>query len=396
MSGSKKNLISYGIKCQAYPSTTQRDQIESLFAGVRRVHNDYVTHTKQSSNPDATAVKESRRLVVRSLAELPKKVLEKAHQLVQNTYAKAIRRKRKPPQLKSRRSFQSAHFDKGLYTVFKDGVEFEGIEGRLRVCFYREVVFERVRECCLKRDKLGRYFVSFKFTVKPFRRSGNGTIGIDLGLKSLAVCSDGFNFKNPKFKEKAYPHLSSRYEKLKRKEVGSKNSIKALQSIRKLEEKIAQRRRHHFHVLTAKLIRENCVIGIEALDISRMMNHGSARKLKIEDAGWGLFRKLLVGKARISTGTTVVMAPPDYPSTQTCSVCEQQSPVKIALGISHWRCPFCNTYHDRDVNAARNLQTMAARWSDNLRMTVRKGNRVIMGDPKKWKIDYKPTESYNY
>ena len=392
MTGSKKSLINYGFKYRLYPSHSQRDQIETLFAGVRRVHNDYVTHTRQSVKPDHEAVKQSRRLTVRSLAQLPKKVLEKAHQLVQNTYAKAIRRKKHLPQLKSWRSFQSAHFDKGLYAIHKDGVEFTGIEGQVRTCFHREMPPGKIRDCCLKKDKLGRYFVSFKLTIKPFRRSGSNAVGVDLGLKSFAVCSDGFVFENPKFKEKAQPHLQKRYETLRTQIAGSNNFNKTLQSIRKLEEKVAQRRRQYFHVLTAKLISENCVIGIEFLDIARMMMKDGKRKLKIEDAGWGLFRKMLVEKARISTGAAVVLAPPEYPSTQTCSVCENKSPTKIVLGVSQWWCPFCGTHHDRDLNAANNLRTMAVRWNTHLRSSM-KGERVVIGDPRTWSINYR---SFDY
>jgi len=394
MSGSKKNLINYGFKYRLYPSHRQRDQIETLFAGVRRVHNDYVTHTKESTGLDHEAVKQSRRLTIRSLAQLPKRVLEKTHQLLQNAYAKAVKRKRHLPQLKSWRSFQSAHFDKGLYAIHNDGVEFSGIEGRVRTCFHREMLPGKIRDCCLKRDKLGRYFVSFKLTVRPFKRSGNNAVGVDLGLKSFAVCSDGFVFENLKLKKRAQPHLQKRYETLRGKTAGSKNFNKTLQSIRKLEEKVAQRRRHYFHVLTAKLIRENCVIGLEALDIARMMTKDGKRKLKIEDAGWGLFRKMTVEKARISTGTAVVLAPPEYPSTQTCSVCENKSPTKIALGVSQWRCPFCGTHHDRDMNAANNLRTMAVRWNTHLRSSM-KGVRVLIGDPNRWAVDYHSMDYYN-
>lgn len=394
MTGSRKNLISLGFKYRVYPTGTQREQIEELFAGIRRVHNDFVAHTKQSALLDHEAIKTSRRLTVNTLTQLPKKILEKAHQLVQNAYTKATRRGRYPPQLKSLRSFQSAHFDKGLYAVFTNGVELKGIEGRLRVCFHREMPAGKVRDCCLKRDKLGCYFISFKVATRPLRRSGKNAIGIDLGLKNFAVCSDGSVYENPRHKEHIKPHLNHRYEILRRKTPGSRNHIKVLESIRKLEEKAAQRRRHHFHYLTAKLIRENCVIGIESLDISRMMTTNARRKAFIEDAGWGLFRRMLIEKARASTGTVVVLAPPDYPSTQTCSVCENKSPIKIELGVSRWVCPVCGSHHDRDINAAVNLCTMAVRWNKYLRKEM-KGVRALIGDPRRWKEEYRHFEYAN-
>ena len=183
--------------------------------------------------------------------------------------------------------------------------------------------------------------------------STGAVVGLDLGIKSFAVTSDGIEYPNHKYLAKSEKKLARLQRQLSRKTKGSKRGEKARLQVARLHEHIANQRKDMLHKLSTDLIRQYDVICIEDLAPKNMVkNHRLAKS--ISDASWGEFRRQLTYKAEWY-GREVVVVDRFYPSSQFCSACGAQWPGTKDLTVRRWTCPKCGANHDRDMNAARNI-----------------------------------------
>ena len=174
------------------------------------------------------------------------------------------------------------------------------------------------------------------------------TVGIDLGINTLATVSDGTTYISPK-------PLKKYLSKVKRlhRSVSRKKSIKKLA---KLYYKISNIRKDTLNKLTTKLAKTKRVICIEDLSVSNMMKN---RKLSrsISDLGFYEFRKQLEYKC-IWYNCKLIIVNRFYPSSKTCNNCKSINKV-LTLSEREWNCPTCNTLLHRDFNASKNLESLA-------------------------------------
>ena len=181
------------------------------------------------------------------------------------------------------------------------------------------------------------------------------TVAIDLGIKSLVVCSDGRTFDNPKNLQHRLQRLAMLQKRLSRKQKGSANRDKARVKIARLQEHISNCRKDNLHKITHTLTHDSQVrtICMEDLNVKGMQrNHHLAQA--VVDASFGMFLIMLEYKCRWY-GVNLIKIDRFAPSSKTCGKCGH---IYKGLKLSErsWTCPECGTHHDRDFNAACNIK----------------------------------------
>lgn len=209
----------------------------------------------------------------------------------------------------------------------------------------------------ITRTPTGRHFISFICEYIPDRKSGTNQTGIDLGIKDIAVTSDGDIIPNPRWYQLGQKKLRKLQRRLARKIKGSKNYHEARIRLAKWHSYISNKYRDYLHKLTSALVRDNQAISIEDLNVSGMVKNRHLSKNLIQSR-FGLFRTLLMYKVLESTDTYLIIANRWYPSTQICSHCGTKSATRINLAMRTWQCGTCGAQHHRDINAAINLKSL--------------------------------------
>ena len=217
-----------------------------------------------------------------------------------------------------------------------------------------------VKTVTISMTSSGRYFASVlvdtdiqeipKSTVK-----NDTTIGIDLGIKTLAVCSDGRRFDNPKNLRKSLNRLALLQKRLSRRQKGSSNRNKARIKVARLQERISNQRKDTLHKITYTLTHDSQVrtICMENLNVKGMIrNHHLAQS--VADASFGMFLTMLEYKCKWY-GVNFVKIDRFAPSSKTCGKCGYVYK-GLKLSDRSWICPDCGMLHDRDYNAACNIK----------------------------------------
>lgn len=214
-------------------------------------------------------------------------------------------------------------------------------------------------------EKVGRWFVSVKIEedIPEAETKTEDIIGIDLGIKTLATCSDGITFENPKSLKTNLQKLKKLQRSISRKQKGSKNRKKSILKLAKYHFHIANIRKDKLHKITAQLAKTKSTIVIEDLNVSGMMkNHNLAQA--ISDVGFYEFRRQLEYKGKWY-GCQIAVVDRFFPSSKLCSVCGNKFQ-GLALSVREWKCESCGTLHDRDLNAAKNLGSLAVSSTESL------------------------------
>ena len=240
--------------------------------------------------------------------------------------------------------------------LFKDGKIFIPVIKWVRYVSYKNLDLSRIkkiRNLTIKRTNTGKYFVSVCCNVEipEYAHTGN-CIGIDLGVKDLIITSNGEKFENKSFLknfEKKIKHLQRVYSKKKK---DGKNREKARIRLATAHEKLGNRRKDYLHKLTTRIVRENDIVCIEDLNVKGMLkNHSLAKSLS--DCSFSMIRSMLSYKCAWY-GRKLVVIDRWTPSSKRCSSCGHVMP-SMNLNVREWVCPTCGLYHDRDINAAKNI-----------------------------------------
>lgn len=202
-----------------------------------------------------------------------------------------------------------------------------------------------------------RWFVAIAVEMPDqlITRENQAVVGVDLGIKALATLSTGEAILAPKPLKASLEKLRTLGRRVARKQKGSANRAKAVRRLARLHYRISCVRNDALHKLTTGLVARFGTAVIEDLNVKGMVkNHCLARA--ISDLGFGEFRRQLEYKAP-AKGVRVVVADQWFPSSKTCADCGFVVDI-LPLSVREWACPACGVVHDRDVNAAINLEKL--------------------------------------
>lgn len=244
---------------------------------------------------------------------------------------------------------------------------------------------DKVRSATLSRTKTGKYFLSIlvdgDFVPKQTKPT-NDLIGIDLGIKDFIVTSDGTRFENLKLIRSNEKRLARLHRLLSRKQKGSKNKDKARKKLARAHEKLNNKKENYLHAITNRLLDENQVIAVENLNVQGMMaNHKLARS--IQELSLYRFKSMLQYKAAWM-GRDVIEIDRWFPSSKLCSCCGFKNK-ELELKDREWACAGCGVVHDRDLNAAVNIEVEGRRL---LAIGLNETNKIGLSSP-----ELKPLET---
>lgn len=263
---------------------------------------------------------------------------------------------------KKSRGIGSFRFTTGAIKVFPDAIQLPRL-GKLRLKEHNYLPANAHILSATVSEQAGRWFVSVQVEEEreEVKTTATTAIGVDLGVATLATCSDGTTFDNPRSLKHKLKKLKRLQRAHSRKQKGSKNRERSRKKLGVLHARIANIRKDGLHKFTTHVCKNHAHIGIEDLHVAGMLkNHHLAQA--IADSGFGETRRQLTYKA-VKFGARLVVIDRFYPSSKTCSVCGYFLE-KLDLKVRVWECPNCQTVHYRDDNASKGI--LAVSLTDSL------------------------------
>ncbi|XZN88853.1 MAG: RNA-guided endonuclease InsQ/TnpB family protein [Microcoleus sp.] len=367
-----------------YPTDQQKQSLAQLFGCVRVVWNDALALCKQSEkNPksadlqkqvitQAKQTKERAWLSEVSVVPLQQSVadLETAFKnFFDSCKGKRKGRKVGYPKFKKKTNIQSARLTLRGFSMKEDGGVYLAKIGTVKPIWSRALPSEPSSVTVIK-DCANRYFLSFVVEINPdIVEAKNHSIGIDLGIKTFAVMSNGAQAESPSYK-KLDRKIRQLQKKLARQQKDSKRRNKTRTQIAKLHNQISDTRKDFLHKLSTKIVNENQVIVLEDLNVSGMLKNRKLSKA-ISQQGWYEFRALCEAKSE-KFGKEFRVISRWEPTSQVCADCGFKWG-KLDLSIRELICLNCGTHQDRDLNAARIIQKVGIGHSHDCKWPQREG-----------------------
>ena len=264
---------------------------------------------------------------------------------LEKTFAAFFGRGRGFPRFRARDRYHAAEFRVGDgLTLRKSGkLGFVGVPGEIKVRWHRELP-SKPSSAILTRQA-GKWYVVFHVEVAPVERAGPDSVGIDVGLTTLAAFSTGVKIENPRWTRRAAKELRRRQRALARCKRGSNVRRKRKAVLAKFQDHVAAKRRNFLHEESRKTVNRFGRIAVEDLNIKGLARGMLAKH--VCDASWGAFVSMLRYKA-VNAGCAFVEVDPRHTS-QICPECGQIA-AKTLAERTH-RCN-CGCVLDRDVAAA--------------------------------------------
>jgi putative transposase len=391
-----------------YPTDQQRQSLAQLFGCVRVVWNDALALSKASKFPGYNSLAKSLTLSKKTeerkwlsdVSSVPLQQSLKQLEVAYKNYFDSLKGKRKgkkvgQPRFKKKTNSQSATFTSSAFSI-KDGEVYLAKIGNLKPIWSRELPSEPSSVTVIK-DCADRYFLSFVVQIEPSsidseakpclrprgdakgeRASANSqSVGIDLGIKTFAVMSNGHIAESPDY-SKTDRKIRKLQRKLGRSIQGSKRRNRTRIQIAKRHNQISDTRKDFLHKLTTQVVSKNQTIILEDLNVSGLVkNRNLARAISLQ--GWREFRTLIESKSE-KFGRDFRVISRWEPTSQKCSECGFKWG-KIDLSVRSILCLGCGIEHDRDENASKNIEMVGMGHRHDLKCTSRDGKTTPVARP---------------
>lgn len=266
------------------------------------------------------------------------------------------------------------------YANINDGIIVLPKMGEVKIITHRHVDINSVKDyVTISRNTIGEYYISIKALIDAVSEPTlnptiENTIGVDLGVRGLAILDDGTKFSHFSIDKKVLKRKKRLQRKLSKK-IGSKKGEKKSNNYKKLQQKIAKidltiarkREKYQYDVIKSITNKKCDYIAMEDLNVKGMEKNGGNKKKCINrgiaNAAMGVFKIKMTNKAA-SKGKKVVEVDRWYPSSKICHKCGHIYR-ELKLSQRNWICPACGTELDRDKNAAINIRNKSV--ADNER-----------------------------
>lgn len=354
-------------KFRLYPTNTQSRDLEIMLDSHRHLYNRcleirsnaYKLYKISVSYADCSSWFKTERKYNNWFASLNFSSSQDTMRRLDGTFKRFFQKNKSGKRSGYPRFKPKDRFNSFSYPTHGDGIRLKDNKvrvsnvGVIRVKNHRDIIGE-INTLSIKHEADKWFLVlSCETPDVVIPKSTNPPVGIDMGLESFLITSNGEHIDNPRFHKFALPEIRRASRKLSRAKKGSNKRKKSKKKLRKVHSKVANKRKDFIHKLSRSIVDRYGLIAMESLSTSNMLkNHRLARS--ISDASWRAFSDAVQYKAE-EAGVEFVKVDPRYTS-QVCSGCGQI--VKKDLSV-RWHDCSCGLSIHRDVNAARNILALA-------------------------------------